>query len=66
MWEAWNRPVDGEGAESIKPSVAESWAGFTARRDVLSRHALFWAAALATRRDLAAELVDFVDNVLEY
>ena len=65
LWEAWNRPVDNESPEPVRPALAEAWAGFTARLDGIARHSRWWAAALASRRDLAAELVDFVDNVLE-
>ncbi len=54
LWEAWNR---GEG-------VAGAWAGFAARLETIGPHARAWAARLGARRDLAAELVDFVDNLL--
>jgi len=49
----------------VPPALSGAWAEFTARRDALSEHAQAWANRLAARRDLAAEMVDFVDNVLE-
>jgi uncharacterized repeat protein (TIGR03837 family) len=61
LWEAWNR---GEANPFSKPALPDAWAQFTARQDALAQHARRWCAELATRRDLAAELVDFVDNVL--
>ena len=62
LWEAWNRrDVD---ADRVRPAIPEAWPAFAARREALSDHARAWCAALATRRDLAAELADFVDNVL--
>ena len=64
MWDAWNRGEEPGSADAVKPSLAEAWARFVARRDALTEHASRWAAILATRRDLAAELADFVDNVL--
>jgi hypothetical protein len=45
--------------------MAEAWPAFIARRAVLEAQARAWAATLAKRRDLAAELVDFADNVLK-
>ena len=65
LWEAWNRPVDSEAPEPVRPALTGAWAGFTARHEALQAHALWWAASLGARRDLAAELVDFVDNVLK-
>jgi len=62
LWEAWNRrDVD---SDRVKPSIPEAWPAFAARREVLSDHARAWCEGLAARRDLAAELADFVDNVL--
>ncbi|HEY2629492.1 MAG TPA: elongation factor P maturation arginine rhamnosyltransferase EarP [Usitatibacter sp.] len=61
LWEAWNR---GEANPFAKPALPDSWGQFTARQEALTQHARRWCAELATRRDLAAELVDFVDNVL--
>jgi uncharacterized repeat protein (TIGR03837 family) len=55
MWEEWNR---GSG-------VADAWANFVARREVLEEHAKAWAARLAGQRNLAEALVDFTDNVLK-
>jgi len=64
MWDAWNRGAEPGSADSVKPALGEAWAGFVARREALEAHARAWSHALATRRDLAAELADFVDNVL--
>jgi hypothetical protein len=64
MWDAWNRGAEAGSADAVRPSLAEAWAQFVARREGLTQHARWWAASLATRRDLAAELADFVDNVL--
>jgi uncharacterized repeat protein (TIGR03837 family) len=58
LWEAWNRREAG-------PSLQDAWNGFVSRLDVLRVHAGNWSDSLATRRDLAAELVDFADNVLK-
>jgi uncharacterized repeat protein (TIGR03837 family) len=65
LWEAWNRRDESLAAEKSKPSLPEAWAQFVARREVLEVHARQWSDRLGTRRDLAAELVDFVDNVLK-
>jgi uncharacterized repeat protein (TIGR03837 family) len=66
MWEAWNRRVEEEiDIDGIRPSLPEAWGQFTARQEPLTVHAKRWCGQLATRRDLAAELVDFVDNVLK-
>jgi uncharacterized repeat protein (TIGR03837 family) len=65
LWEAWNHrggPVSGEKAQS---GVNEAWPAYVARREALQAHAKAWSAGLAARRDLAAELVDFTDNVLK-
>ena len=64
LWDAWNRGADEGAAEALRPSLADAWAQVVARRESLTEHARWWSAALATRRDLAAELADFVDNVL--
>jgi uncharacterized repeat protein (TIGR03837 family) len=65
LWEAWNRrdPVPSE--EGAKPGLPEAWAGFISRRQALEAHSRAWSRGLAQRRDLAAELVDFADNVLK-
>ncbi len=55
MWEAWNR---GEG-------VAAAWRDFSGRLGPVGAHCRQWAARLAVQRDLAAGIVDFVDNVLK-
>jgi len=55
LWEAWNR---GE-------SVAQAWPRFDAGLAAISPHAEDWAARLASRPDLAAQLVNFADNVLK-
>jgi len=64
MWDAWNRGAEPGSAEAVKPSLAEAWARFVARREGLTEHARWWSASLAARRDLSAQLADFVDNVL--
>jgi uncharacterized repeat protein (TIGR03837 family) len=61
LWTAWNRNDD----DSATPGLQESWGQFTARQQAFGVHARRWCAELASRRDLAAELVDFVDNKLK-
>jgi uncharacterized repeat protein (TIGR03837 family) len=65
LWEAWNRREPAPSHDSSKPGLAESWAAFAGRLQAMQPHAKSWAASLGQRRDLAAELVDFVDNVLK-
>jgi uncharacterized repeat protein (TIGR03837 family) len=65
LWEAWNRPGQALSGQKAGPGMAEAWPAFIARRGVLEEHARGWTGALARRRDLAAELVDFADNVLK-
>ena len=65
LWEAWNRRADREEGEALRPGLRDSWAGFVSRREAIEAHSRQWSAALSTRRDLAAELVDFTDNVLK-
>lgn len=65
LWEAWNRPAEAVPGEKAGPGMAEAWPAFIARRSALEAHAGDWSATLARRRDLAAELVDFADNVLK-
>lgn len=63
-WEAWNRrDTDGPGAP-VSPSMADAWAAFIARREILDAHARDWCEQLARQRDLADGLVDFVENLL--
>jgi len=65
LWEAWNRrPIDAANGRDTPP-LAESWAAFIARREALQAHAGAWAEGLRTQRDLAAQLVDFVENALK-
>jgi hypothetical protein len=64
LWEAWNRRGEEPGDVDPRPSLAESWAAFVSRREVFGAHARRWSAALASRPDLADQLVDFVDKVL--
>src|SRR5512144_1300195 len=64
LWEAWNRRGVEPDDPAARPGLAESWAAFLARREVYEAHARAWAARHATRPDLAAALVDFVDNLL--
>ena len=63
LWEAWNQR-EGEEAHSAA-RLAEAWAAFAARREVLEEHAGAWCERLARQRDLAEQLVDFADNVLK-
>jgi uncharacterized repeat protein (TIGR03837 family) len=65
FWEAWNRREESPSHDAAMPGLAEAWSEFTGRLEALGLHAEGWSASLATRRDLAAELVDFVDNVLK-
>jgi uncharacterized repeat protein (TIGR03837 family) len=65
LWEAWNRPTEAVAGENGGPGMAEAWPAFIARRGALEAHARGWGDTLAKRRDLAAELVDFADNVLK-
>ena len=65
LWEAWNRRGDEVAPGAGPPSVGDAWAAFIARREGLEAHAKAWSAGLAHRRDLAAELVDFAENVLK-
>ena len=66
MWEAWNRRTEEEiDIDGLMPSLPQAWSELTARLDSLTAHAKRWCGELATRRDLAAELVDFVDKVLK-
>ena len=64
LWEAWNRRESSPPHDASKPGLADAWAGFTGRLEVLQPHARAWSDNLARRRDLAAEIVDFVDNTL--
>lgn len=61
MWEAWNR---GGEADVVKPSLREAWGQFTASREGMLAHAKRWCTQLAVRRDLASQLVDFVENTI--
>ncbi|MGZ5033398.1 MAG: elongation factor P maturation arginine rhamnosyltransferase EarP [Usitatibacter sp.] len=65
LWDAWNRRGDDTPGERAGPGLAESWAGFASRRQALGAHARGWSEGLARQRDLAAELVNFADNVLK-
>ncbi|HUP98716.1 MAG TPA: elongation factor P maturation arginine rhamnosyltransferase EarP [Usitatibacter sp.] len=65
LWEAWNRVGVDESSGKVPPSLRDAWAGFVARREALEAHSRAWSAGLAARRDLAAELVDFADNVIK-
>jgi uncharacterized repeat protein (TIGR03837 family) len=62
LWEAWNRREGDQ--DRVRPTIPEAWPAFSARREGLLPHARAWSDSLAARRDLAAELVDFVDHVL--
>jgi len=65
LWEAWNRRDGSEPPGGVPPGVAQAWAEFIGRREALSAHAEAWCEALAARRDLTEQLVDFADNVLK-
>ena len=65
LWEAWNRREGSEPPGGVPPGVAQAWAEFIGRREALSAHAEAWCEALAARRDLTEQLVDFADNVLK-
>jgi uncharacterized repeat protein (TIGR03837 family) len=65
LWEAWNRRGNGAPAQALGPGLSEAWAGFISKRGALEAHSRGWSEALGSRRDLAAELVDFADNVLK-
>jgi uncharacterized repeat protein (TIGR03837 family) len=65
LWEAWNRREAAPSHDAAKPGLAGAWAGFTGRLEGLDQHARAWCWSLGHRRDLSAELVDFVDNVLK-
>ncbi|MBC8022249.1 MAG: elongation factor P maturation arginine rhamnosyltransferase EarP [Burkholderiales bacterium] len=64
LWEAWNRREPAASQDVGKPALGAAWAEFAGRREALEAHARAWCASLDHRRDLAAELVDFVDNTL--
>jgi uncharacterized repeat protein (TIGR03837 family) len=65
LWEAWNRREPAPSADAARAGFPHAWVEFAARLPAFEAHAKAWAGALAQRRDLAAELVDFVDNVLK-
>ena len=65
LWEAWNRPEDAAPPEAASPTLPDAWARYVARLDSVGAHTRAWSDRLAARRDLAAELVDFADNVLK-
>jgi uncharacterized repeat protein (TIGR03837 family) len=65
LWEAWNVRADSAAAGPARAGFSGAWADFVGRREALEAHAREWSRGLASRRDLAAELVDFCDNVLK-
>jgi uncharacterized repeat protein (TIGR03837 family) len=65
LWDAWNRPAEVVSGEKAGPGIAEAWPAFIAGRAVLEDHTRAWSGSLARQRDLAAELVDFADNVIK-
>jgi uncharacterized repeat protein (TIGR03837 family) len=64
LWEAWNRREPAPSEDAGRPGFPDAWAEFAARLPALEQHSRSWARALAQRRDLAAEIVDFADNLL--
>jgi len=64
LWEAWNRRDGAPSRDAETQAFPGAWAEFAGRREALEAHAGKWAAGLALRRDLAAAIVDFVDNLL--
>ena len=62
LWASWNQRG---GPETGRGGLITAWADFIARREAIAAHAVRWTEGLAGRRDLAAELVDFADNVLK-
>lgn len=65
LWEAWNRRDSDRPDPGARPSIADAWSAFLARRPALEAHARAWCDGLARQRDLADGLVDFCDHVLE-
>jgi uncharacterized repeat protein (TIGR03837 family) len=65
LWEGWNRTAPVVSGETARPALGEAWPAFAARLPALEAHARAWAGQLAAQRDLAAQLVDFCDNVLK-
>jgi uncharacterized repeat protein (TIGR03837 family) len=65
LWQAWNRRDEPAAGGKPGPGMAEAWPAYVVRRPALENHARDWSRSLAARRDLAAELVDFADNVLK-
>lgn len=65
LWEAWNQRSGDESDARDRPLLAAAWGTFLARRPELEDHAWGWSMALSDQRDLADQLVDFVDNVLK-
>lgn len=55
LWEGWNRGGD----------LASAWPAFASRLGAFTEHARGWSLAQAARRELAAGLADFADNVLK-
>jgi uncharacterized repeat protein (TIGR03837 family) len=55
LWQAWNREED----------IARLWPDWVAALPMLSGHARAWATRLAKHTDLAANLVKFVNKLLE-
>ena len=62
LWEGWNGMAEpGE----MDGRIDAAWSAFAARREALSAHARAWSARLQLQRDLARQLVDFVEKVLK-
>jgi len=65
LWEAWNQRGEPAAPGVARPGLTEAWPAFIARRSALEAHARVWSGELSRQRDLAAQLVDFADNVLD-
>jgi uncharacterized repeat protein (TIGR03837 family) len=65
LWEAWNQRGEAAAPGAVRPGITEAWPAFVSRRAALEAHARAWCRELAAQRDLASQLVDFADNVLE-
>jgi uncharacterized repeat protein (TIGR03837 family) len=65
LWEAWNRRDGDVSGKAAPPALAEAWAAFVARREVLQAHAEAWCRTQSERPDLCSQLVLFADKMLK-